>query len=299
MTLTPGRDPARTAIPTVAFYGEQVDWPAAEALHSEKLDVRSRRHGWHIRAHRHSNIAQLFLLLSGDGSASLDGEQVEVAAPALLLIPEGCVHEFRWRRESQGFVLSIAAPNSQRLRELNLATPAVLSPGAKTDLLATLFAEIHTETTKPGAYREAMLESLLQSICLTMARLQEQPQTDASRDRARRHFDRFLRLLEENHKSHWPVSRYGNRLGISASHLNAICRKQSGRSALEIIHARVFLAARRALTYTEMNVAQVASTLGFNDAAYFTRFFKRLCGKTPKQFRRDAGTLAASEPTNQ
>jgi AraC family transcriptional activator of pobA len=89
-------------------------------------------------------------------------------------------------------------------------------------------------------------------------------------------------------------SRYAATLGISAPHLNSICKRYGGRSALQIIHDRLMLAARRGLAYTDVSVACIARNLGFADPAYFTRFFRRAEGVTPSAFRRQTGTQAAS-----
>ena len=55
--------------------------------------------------------------------------------------------------------------------------------------------------------------------------------------------------------------------------------------------ARLLLAARRQLIYTERNVAEIAYHLGFSDPSYFTRFFKRATSLTPAEFRRRSGTV--------
>ncbi len=280
----------RLGVPTVAFYGEQARWPGTELLHSEKLEERSERHDWHIRAHRHTSLSQLFLLLGGSGTATLDSEDFGVSAPALLIIPEGCVHEFRWQQHSRGFVLSVAAPASGRLQDLSLTMPRVLQPAGEVDYLTTLFEHLHEESTNAWQHRDSVIDSLLNLVCVTASRLQQAPVSPKPRDRASLHFDRFLQLVEQQHKAQWPVSAYADQLGITPAHLNSICRKRSHQSALNIIHSRQLLAARRALTYTEMNVSQVAESLGFDDPAYFTRFFKRLNGMTPREFRRRAGT---------
>ena len=45
------------------------------------------------------------------------------------------------------------------------------------------------------------------------------------------------------------------------------------------------LEAQRDLAYTTLSVKQIALGLGFSDAGYFTRFFQRLSGRTPTQWR--------------
>ncbi|WP_373278205.1 helix-turn-helix domain-containing protein [Gordonia effusa] len=53
----------------------------------------------------------------------------------------------------------------------------------------------------------------------------------------------------------------------------------------DVIDARVALEARRRLTHEEVGVAVIARGLGFDDAANFTKFFRRRTGVTPEQFR--------------
>jgi AraC family transcriptional activator of pobA len=54
---------------------------------------------------------------------------------------------------------------------------------------------------------------------------------------------------------------------------------------LQLIHQRLLLEAKRNLVYTSMTVAQVADSLGFSEAAYFSRFFRRATGLSPRAFR--------------
>jgi AraC family transcriptional activator of pobA len=54
---------------------------------------------------------------------------------------------------------------------------------------------------------------------------------------------------------------------------------------LKVIHQRLITEAQRNLIYTGKTAADIALSLGFSDPAYFNRFFKRMTGQTPKNFR--------------
>ena len=64
-------------------------------------------------------------------------------------------------------------------------------------------------------------------------------------------------------------------LGLSVAHLNSLCRRLAGQSALQILHQRVLLEAKRELVYTSLTINQLADSLGFADPAYFSDVFAR------------------------
>ena len=52
-----------------------------------------------------------------------------------------------------------------------------------------------------------------------------------------------------------------------------------------MIHQRLLLEAKRQLVYTTQTIQQVSDDLGFSEPAYFSRFFKRFAGVSPRAFR--------------
>jgi AraC family transcriptional activator of pobA len=74
-------------------------------------------------------------------------------------------------------------------------------------------------------------------------------------------------------------------LGITTTQLNRLCRRHLRCSALDVLHQRLLLEAKRELRYTALQVRQISDGLGFSDPAYFTRFFRRLAGRSPQEWR--------------
>ena len=287
-------------VPAVDFYGDTATWPMSELVHSEPLVERSEMHDWKIRPHRHNDLAQLFLVLEGRGRARLDSVWYEVTAPCLLLIPVRVVHEFEWDNASAGYVLSISSSLINSLMrnmkpvEASMQSARIVDVSSSRGFVRELFAEIHIECVDRRPLRDASLESLVRVLAVWLTRNADSPTSAAAPpDRARTHFAKFTQAVNEHHKEHWSVAEYANILGISPSHLNAICRKLAEKSALDVIHARLMLAARRQLVYTEKNIAGVAYHLGFADPSYFARFFKRETGMTPAEYRKRSGTVEA------
>jgi AraC family transcriptional activator of pobA len=109
--------------------------------------------------------------------------------------------------------------------------------------------------------------------------------------RSHRHqalFSRFLLMVEEHFLERRPLARYARGLGLSTQRLNRLARAESGRSALEIVHERLTREACRRLFYIAAPAEKLALELGFEDPAYFNRFFKRRTGLTPHRWREQA-----------
>ena len=81
------------------------------------------------------------------------------------------------------------------------------------------------------------------------------------------------------------MAAYAQALALTQTTLNRLCRQFSGKGALDLIQERLVIAARRHLIYTDASVEAIAYGLGFQDPAYFSRFFKRHTAMAPGRFR--------------
>jgi len=96
---------------------------------------------------------------------------------------------------------------------------------------------------------------------------------------------RFRAALELHLRRHQPLGFYAEALNVTPDHLSRACRAVTGQSALALLQDRLLLEARRLLGYTDATVADVARELGFDDPAYFSRFFARRAGMSPLAYR--------------
>lgn len=295
MTRQP-QEITRPDIPVFKLYGESRAWHTPDLIHCESISERSEMHQWHIAPHRHNGLVQLVYLSAGTATVELEGKTHQLQRPTLLFLPEMCVHGFDFSRDAEGRVITIAAPLLKQLSErhdfLMSATgeagvfPLTSLDGPVNSILET----IAEEYINPAPGRALVLESLVGVLLVWLRRRQARdalPEPGSRQDRGGHHLLQFSRLVENHYKAHHPIEFYGGQLGITAAHLNTLCRRLAGHSALQIVHERLLLEAKRNLIYTSMTISQVSDTLGFSEPAYFTRFFKRLTGSSPKAFREE------------
>ncbi|MDF1551759.1 MAG: helix-turn-helix domain-containing protein [Deferrisomatales bacterium] len=287
--------PSSAAIPTYKLYGEASEWPTPELIHCETIAARSSLHDWAIRPHRHADLFQLFYCRTGAVRLALDGTTQNLSAPCLVTVPAMCVHGFQFEHGCQGWVLTLpefalkrfVSQDEGLFEHFCVARAFSWADGPRRHPLDPLFERFATEFVKAEAGRLLALEAILGLILVLVAR--ESSWGVAERRGAEdRNLVRLrtLRELVENHFREWrPVSFYAAELGVTPAQLNNICRSGACQTALEVVHERIMIEAKRYLVYTCMTASEVAYALGFSDPAYFTRFFKKRAGQSPSVFR--------------
>lgn len=289
--------PRRAEIPAYFLYGEPPRAPDGRTAHVETIAARSALLDWKIRPHRHRDLHQVLLLQRGSVAASLDAQRLTLRAPVVFISPPGCVHGFEFQRDCAGLVVSFGTDlsrlmtrDSRRLAQL-LDTPAALrlDPRARreTDLdaLATLLLR---EFSRSASGRDLAVSGLLGALLANVLRLAEHtlPTTDRLQSPELELVARFRHEVGRHYRDHFSIARYARQLGTSETRLRRACLAAAGESPVDIVHRRLLIEAERQLRYTSMPVSQVGWHLGFKDPAYFSRFFTRARGASPRAFRK-------------
>lgn len=292
---TVARRTALQRIPTYLLYGETPRRSTGRMLHIETIEARSARHHWKIAPHLHHMLHQLIFVLRGCGVVQADGKRSQYRPPALVIVPAGTVHGFEFEPGTTGHVISVSVDLLQELAlrhpalRAPFATPATLELGDKA-LRATDLAQgvrmLAREFERSDSGHELAAQGWLEVILANVLRLaQQQPTSDASTGRKRQLVARFGELVERRFRSNQSVADYATLLNVSESRLRTACLSLAGQSPVQLIHARLMLEAKRQLHYTGNAVSDIAYHLGFDDPAYFTRFFTRRAGISPRAFR--------------
>ena len=292
-------------IPVYELYGEEQQWLTPDLLHCEAIATRSRLHNWEILPHSHHGLLQLLWLEQGEATLQLDDWKGQLVAGGVLIVPQHCIHGFQFSTDAKGIVITLAyalldslgADLSTALQSESAARIFLLEENEEQSLIETMLRKLMKEYQQQQGYRRELIESSLTVVlaCLMQQAQSMQPRLVEHPKRARRYLSEFTNLIEQDYIHHHQLTFYATKIGISTAHLNAVCREFIQRSALDLIHARIMLEAKRNLVYTSLTIKTVAEMLGFADPAYFTRFFKRQAGLSPKEFRQQLVVLTESE----
>ncbi|MCR5889053.1 helix-turn-helix transcriptional regulator [Hymenobacter sp. J193] len=236
----------------------------------------------------------LLYVTHGHGTHTIDLVSYALQPGALFFMTPGQVHHWHLPADAQGYVVLFEAdfylfryPGS-RLFDYpffnHRHAPVVYLPEAETDI-HWLMERMWRENTHPGPAQDEVFRSCLH-LCLELA-ARHFPEAPASAEplHAQELLRAFGALINQHFRTSRAVQYYADLLHVSPNHLNALCRRHLGKTASALVQERVLLEARRLLRHSPATIAQLADALGFEDASYFSRYFRQHTGHTPEAFR--------------
>ncbi len=99
-------------------------------------------------------------------------------------------------------------------------------------------------------------------------------------------FRKFIEAIVGSFTVSREVLYYANELGVSSGYLNEVCNDVSGHSAKDIIDQAVSSRLKYELSYTCKTIQELADEYNFPSQSYFSRYYKRMTGMTPSEFRK-------------
>jgi AraC family transcriptional activator of pobA len=291
------RTQATSRAPFFGLYGEALTQTEPGFVHVESIAERSSENGWRIKPHRHHRMVQVLLVEQGAADVSLDSVRYHVCGGSVIFIPAETVHGFAFEPGTNGTVLSIASPLLEEsmaairpdVEVSNLLRPGVLELPENSTLLRSflqLDGLLCREITQQGFHSNPLIKCLVAALLVLYSRVLEQNQVIRRSPPATSCFHDFVRLTEQNFRRHLGVDWYAEQLNTSTSTLNRNCKGAIGKTAKALLDDRLLLEAKRKLMYTQDSVANIASTLGYEDPAYFCRFFSNREGMPPGRYRK-------------
>ena len=186
--------------------------------------------------------------------------------------------EFLALQESASLFKLPLIQNPQNAHELLLS---------KHDVLFTedVLEKIHTEYTRSGEWQQRMITAYLTVLLTYLSRLYTEQFERAPFSIDKLLLKNYQATIDQHFRELHLVSEYASLLHVSAGYLSEVVKAQSGRPAITHIHERLVLEARRLLFHTQHSLKEIAFDLGFSDASYFSRFFKRETNLTPAEYR--------------
>jgi AraC family transcriptional regulator, transcriptional activator of pobA len=277
------------------LYGEG-DFLLPDFMHCETIAYRSKIHNYSIKEHIHSSLFQVFIIEAGELHITIEHNHQSISGPAIITIPENTLHGFTVGKNIVGKVLTLSSSflelfftnSPQALFEFS--KPRVVTEFDETKSFSStsffvdnLYKEINQELPEKKMVLQCYFNLLLSLTYRLLKKTFERISLPDNRNI--RYFTLFQKSIKNTYLPMKTVKEYASELKITSVHLNRICQATAGKAASHIIRDFFILEAEQYLNHTDMQVAEIAYLLNFEDPAYFSRFFKKNTGLSPKQFR--------------
>ncbi|HCO68703.1 MAG TPA: AraC family transcriptional regulator [Dysgonomonas sp.] len=159
--------------------------------------------------------------------------------------------------------------------------------------IENILRKMQKELTSDYAYKYDLLRNYVVELIHYGQKLQPATALYPSHNAAARATALFIELLERQFPIESPQQKlklrtakdYADRLAVHVNHLNKVLKENTGKTTTELISSRLMQEAKILLKETDWNISEIAWSLGFEEIAHFSNFFKKYSSVTPLGFR--------------
>ncbi|WP_167449116.1 helix-turn-helix domain-containing protein [Mesorhizobium hawassense] len=290
--------------PAYSLYGESSEFGKSIFSNAESILVRSNNLQSNIDLHVHLDLYQFVYISEGRSKlVSTDGEY-DIGKHSLVMIPPNIEHGFSSYIETNtfGHVITVSEVYFDRLAQRGTLAKDItkcitiienIESERNPEVLTAIERIIYEHKSENYPFilaREAaVLLFIVEFLRLVAERNALQfglKTSDAASFSDKTKIEVLSNLIDMHHKIQKNVQFYADRMNMSVSNLNKISVQSTGKTVHRNIKERILEKAKSYLSNTNVSVKEISFTLGFEDPAYFTRFFTTNTGVPPLAFRR-------------
>jgi len=249
------------------------------------------------KPHRHSFYQLIWFRTAGQHY--IDYQVIEHPKESVIFINKNQVHYFCPNSSNQGFLYHfndffVERFNADLMKRFSysvfneMGAPFVSLSEADVEKMEAITRLIENELhTKDHFYREQVF-SFFQTLLFQIERLKKKQGdlevgTNADYDLALS----FKKLIGENMSGFPGIDELSSMLNVNSKKLTSVCRQYLSDTPANIIRQSKILEAKRMLANRKVTIQEVAYAIGFDQPTYFTKYFKKATGITPKEFVAD------------
>lgn len=223
----------------------------------------------------------------------VDEKELEVKAREVLTITSGQIHYFKNFTNSEGYILEFTLDffcktdsDIELIFQNGLFCHFAMNEVIQVknhSFLEEQLGEIEKELEEEPYQHFISIHSRIELILVEINRSKIERGDEIWKPDAL--FLKFLELVRSNFEHNYPVGRYAELLGTTETKLNEQAKLHTSKTAQNVIYGLTVSEAKRLLTYEKFIVKEVAYKLGFSDPFYFSNFFKKHTGTSPKSYQ--------------
>lgn len=267
-------------------------------LHFEVQDLKSyfdRHKESASKAHTHEFYQLIWF--TAPGSHCIDYDEINYPKNSLAFIGTNQIHSFCPHTKNEGVLIHfndffINQFNPELAQRFSLSVfneigqPYITVEGTAVNRVNSLLQFIQEENQHRNTSQKEQLFFLLSSLLLSIERIKNKNETDVLFKNTDFELAYSFKKEVYNNRDSFPsLEHYTQQLHTNTKKLTTVTKQYLRGTPAQIIKNVKILEAKRKLAQKQLTIQTIAFDLGFDQPTYFTKYFKKATGLTPKQFQ--------------
>lgn len=233
----------------------------------------------------------LFMQFHSPVSIEVQGELRAYPPESLMIWRPGDSHRYGNEHQpwNHSWLHGEGALISKLLRRLKLARPPA-PLAVPPQFLQRFLSGVDTELSDHLAPDPVILQNLLENWLRRVARhMQQEPRSQRATAKMLQ-----MKLCLDRHYTHpWSLAQLAREHGISVPHLGSEFKRCFGRAPLEYLIGQRLQHAKDLLGRSDLQIAEISQRVGYENAFYFSRLFRKHTGHSPLAYRKMMADVGA------
>lgn len=223
-------------------------------------------------------------LNGGETYHRVDHQKLKIHNNSLQLVSKGQIYELEYPPKGYSIqfpdhFFQLGENSGFRILFNPFINDPLIIPADERETIATIYGLIQKEMN--GRNSQMVIYGYLASLLYKVSSLW--PRYNIG-DESIKPFEALYQLIEQNFRTERKTLFYADKVGLTPKRLNEILKEKIGLTLTQLLHKILIGEAKRMIAKGDKNIKEVAFDLGFNEQAYFSRFFKRHVGVNPEKF---------------
>lgn len=244
------------------------------------------------------DIPLVMLCSRGTIKASVNLKDYTIEAPALFIVVSGKIVQYKsvsddfsgfFMLMSKRFLADLLSGPRERLPIFLSVLDSPLVQLTQEDLVSVsgFFQMLQKEIRQTmNPYRLETVRHLVQAMFYSAG---HKFHSAIDNNRKTKHeilMEEFINLVKAHFRKEREVGFYAAKLKLTPKYLSKLIRDNSNKSVNEWVNDYVVLEAKALLKSTNMTIQQISDELNFPSQSFFGKYFKRLAGVSPREYRK-------------
>lgn len=238
-------------------------------------------------------------MVKGSARATINITQYEFHEHDVMLLEPGSfllIHEFSddalvyYYLFSSAFIDKFGLVGAMSMESCGLRNPIIHLSDEQAQLAISLYQMMEQATNcRPSLLTSDKVVHIFEILRLSFIQIAQDSDDKIGQVAERRDilYQRYKQLVFQHYREWHQVSQYAAAMRITLPHLCATIKKACGKTAGELIDEAIMTDAKAQLKISDLMIKEIATSLGFENEAFFYRFFKTHTGLTPKAYRKN------------